>query len=163
MRFWLLLLIMIITMIMIMIMIIIIIVIIVFQLKQSAIIKQALIGLACVAWARNYLITGRARQTRKGERRPPSLFSSPAPRPPTQNWRPLLRLWLALLWNVYARVKARKEPGGEGPGAREIKVRSCYNGSSGSRMRKSRHLCKFQTMISSSMRKLHHGPLWHCG
>ena len=51
------------------------------------------------------------------------------------------------------------EPGGEGPGPREIKVRSFYNGSSGSKMRKSRHLCKFQTMISSSMRKLHYGPL----
>ena len=53
------------------IIIIIIIVIIVFQLKQSAIIKQALIGLGCVAWALNYLITCCARETRKGERRPP--------------------------------------------------------------------------------------------
>ena len=114
MRCWLLLLIIIITIIIIIItsiiiIMMIIIVIIVFQLKQSAIIKQALIGLACVAWARNYLITGRAGETRKGE------------------------------------------------------VRSCYNGSSGSKMRKSRHLCKFQTMISSSMRKLHYGPLWHWG
>ena len=32
-----------------------------------------------------------------------------------------------------------------------------------SKIRKSRHLRKFQTMISSSMRKLHYGPLWHCG
>ena len=80
MRFWLLLLIIITSIIIIVIIIIIIIVIIVFQLKQSAIIKQALIGLACVAWARNYLITGRARETREGERRPPLLFSLP-PRP----------------------------------------------------------------------------------
>ena len=63
------------------IIIIIIIIIIVFQLKQSAIIKQVLIGLACIAWARNYLITGCARETRKRERRPPPLFSPPPPPP----------------------------------------------------------------------------------
>ena len=81
MRFWLLLLIIIIIIIIItsIIIIIIIIVIIVFELKQWAIIKQALIGLACVEWARNYLITGCAREARKGERRPPLLFSPPPP------------------------------------------------------------------------------------
>ena len=133
------------------IIIIIIIIIIVFQLKQSAIIKQVLIGLACIAWARNYLITGCARETRKRERRPPPLFSPPPP-PPTK-----------LAPATQAMIGPTLEPGGEGPRAREIKVRSCYNGSSGSKMRKSRHLCKFQTMISSSLRKLHYGPLWHCG
>ena len=76
MRCWLLLLIIIITIIIIIItsiiiIMMIIIVIIVFQLKQSAIIKQALIGLGCVAWALNYIITCCARETRKGERRPP--------------------------------------------------------------------------------------------
>ena len=43
--------------------------------QATSIIKRALIGLACVAWAGNYLITGRARGTREGERRPPLLFS----------------------------------------------------------------------------------------
>ena len=63
--------------------------------------------------------------------------------------------------NVYARVKAGNEPAGDRPGAGEIKVRSCYTGSfvKTSKMRKSRHLRKFQTMISSSIRKLHYGPL----
>ena len=101
MRFWLLLLIIII--IIINIIIIIIIVIIVFQLKQSAIIKQALIGLACVAWARDYPITGCVRETRKGERRPPLLFSPPPP----QNWHPLRRLWLALLWKLAGKDQGR--------------------------------------------------------
>ena len=104
MRFWLLLLIIITSIII--IIIIIIIVIIVFQLKQSAIIKQALIGLACVAWARIYLITGCARETRKGERRRASspFLSSPFP---LQNWRPLRRLWLALLWNLEGKDQGR--------------------------------------------------------
>ena len=43
--------------------------------QVTSIIKWALIGLAYVAWAGNYLITGRARGTREGERRPPLLFS----------------------------------------------------------------------------------------
>ena len=43
--------------------------------QATSIIKRALIGLACVAWAGNYLITGRARGAREGERRPPLLFS----------------------------------------------------------------------------------------
>ena len=53
------------------------------------------------------------------------------------------------------------EPAGDRPGAGEIKVRSCYTGSSvtSSKMRKSRDLHKFQTMMSSSIRKLHYGPL----
>ena len=59
--------------------------------QETSIIKRALIGLACVAWAGNYLITARARGTREGERRPPLLFSphvsstfllSPLPSPP---------------------------------------------------------------------------------
>ena len=67
--------------------------------------------------------------------------------------------------NVYARVKARNEAARDRPVAGEIKVRSCYTGSSvkSSKMRKSRHLRKFQTMISSSIRKLHYGPLRQYG
>ena len=99
MRFWLLLLIIITS-------IIIIIIIIVFQLKQSAIIKQALIGLACVAWARIYLITGCARETRKGERRRASSPFLSSPLPP-QNWHPLRRLWLALLSNLAGKDQGR--------------------------------------------------------
>ena len=66
-----------------------------------------------------------------------------------KHWCLLRKLWLAtirdLLWNVYARVKARKEPGGDRPGAGEVKVRSCYTRSSimSSKMRKSTHLRKF--------------------
>ena len=120
---------------------------------------------------------GRARGTREGERRTPLLFSHrtsstflllspPPPPPPKKNgvcysvydW---LR-WGDLLFRVYARVKARNEPAGDGPGAG---VRSCYTGSSvmSSKMYKRRHLRKFQTMISSSMRKLHYGHLWQYG
>ena len=56
-----------------------------------------------------------------------------------------------LRWNVYARVKARNEPVGDAPGAGEIKVPSRYTASSvmSSKMRKSRHIRKFQTRISS--------------
>ena len=43
--------------------------------QATSIIKRALIGLACVGLAGNYLITGRARGTRGRERRPPLLFS----------------------------------------------------------------------------------------
>ena len=52
-----------------------------------------------------------------------------------------------LLCNVYARVKANRT------GAGEIKVRWCYTGSSvkSSKMRKSRHLRKFQAMITYIM------------
>ena len=58
--------------------------------------------------------------------------------------------WGDLLFRVYARVKARNEPAGDGPWAG---VRSCYTGSSimCSKMYKRRHLRKFQTMISSSL------------
>ena len=137
--------------------------------QATLIIKRALIGLACVAWAGNYLITGRARGTREGERRPPLLFSphasstfllSPLLSPPNktkqqqqqqQNWRLLRRLWLALLWNVYAWVKARKETGGDGPGAGEMKLCPCYTDSSimSSKMRKSRHLRKFNGIMQN--------------
>ena len=60
-----------------------------------------------------------------------------------------------LLWNAFACVKAQKGPGGNGPGEGEIKIRSCYTGSSimSSKMRKRRHLRKCQTMISSLMPK----------
>ena len=46
-------------------------------------------------------------------------------------------------------------------GAGEMKVCPSYTDSStmSSKMRKSRHLRKFHTMINSSMRKLHYGPL----
>ena len=144
MRFWLLLLIIIIIIIItsIIIIIMIIIVIIVFQLKQSAIIKQVLIGLAYVAWARNYLITRRARETRKGERRPPLIFSAS---PAFSGAR-----YAGYDWPYSGTWRGRTRGAGD-------------EGSSGSKMRKSRHLCKFQTMISSSMRKLHYGPLWYCG
>ena len=76
--------------------------------------------------------------------------SSPSPPPPKQNktkqqqqnWRLLRRRWSALLWNVYAWVKGRKETGGDGPGAGEMKVFPCYTDSSimSSKMRNSRHL-----------------------
>ena len=105
---------------------------------------------------------GRARGTREGERRTPLLFSHRMSStfllfvPPKTNgvcysvydW---LR-WGDLLFRVYARVKARNEPAGDGPWAG---VRSCYTGSSimSSKMYKRRHLRKFQTMISSSIRK----------
>ena len=59
-------------------------------------------------------------------------------------------------------MRLGNEPAGDRPGAGEIKVRSCYTGSKSvksSKMRKSRDLHKFQTMISSSIRKLHYGPL----
>ena len=58
-------------------------------------------------------------------------------------------------------MRVGNEPAGDRPGAGEIKVRSCYTGSSvkSSKMCKSRDLHKFQTMISSSIRKLHYGPL----
>ena len=61
--------------------------------QATSIINRALIGLACVAWAGNYVITGRARGTREGESRPPLLFSphasstfllSPLPSPSPQ-------------------------------------------------------------------------------
>ena len=60
-----------------------------------------------------------------------------------------------------ALVEAGNEPARDRPGAGEIKVRWCYTGSSvnSSKMRKSRNVRKFQTMISSSIRKLHYGPL----
>ena len=62
-----------------------------YSIQATSIIKRSLIGLACVARAGNYLITGRARGTREGERRPPLLFSPHAsstfllssPRPPS--------------------------------------------------------------------------------
>ena len=48
--------------------------------------------------------------------------------------------------------KSAEKLAGDGPGDGEIKVRSCYTGSSvmSSKMCKRRHLRKFQTMISSS-------------
>ena len=104
------------------------------QLKQSVIMGEASSGLLY------FSDLSRASST---------FLLSPQKR---KHWCLLRKLWLAtirdLLWNVYARVKARKEPGGDGPAAREIKVRSCYTGSSikSSKMRKSRHLRKFQTM-----------------
>ena len=90
---------------------------------------------------------------------PPPLLPLPSPLPPRKktkqqqqkNWRLLCRLWLAILWNVYAWVNARKENGGDGPGAGEIKVCPCYTDSSimSSKVRKSRHLCKFNGMMQN--------------
>ena len=58
---------------------------------------------------------------------------------------------MALLWNVYAWVKARKETGGDGPGAGDIKVCPYYTDSSimSSKMCKSRHLRKFNSMMQN--------------
>ena len=57
--------------------------------------------------------------------------------------------------------KHRMNLPGTDQGRGEINVQSCCTGSSvmSSKMLKSRHLRKFQTMISSSMRKIHYGPL----
>ena len=48
-------------------------------------------------------------------------------------------------------VKARKETGGDGPRVGEIKVCPCYTDSSimSSKMRKSRHLRKFNGMMQN--------------
>ena len=138
--------------------------------QATSIIKRVLIGLACVAWAGNYQITGRARGTREGRggllsfsllMRPRHFFFRPSSPPPNktkqqqqqqqQNWRLLRRLWLALLWNVYVWVKARKETGGDGPGAGKMKVCLCYTDSSimSSKMHKSRHLRKFKGIMQN--------------
>ena len=117
--------------------------------QETSIIKRALIGLAWVAWAGNYLITGRASST--------FLLSPllPPPPPPPQtkqnNNNKKTGAWLALLWNVYAWVKARKETGGDGPGAAEMKVCPCYTDSSimSSKMCKSRYLRKFNGMMQN--------------
>ena len=144
--------------------IIIIIIIIVFQLKQSAIIKRALIGLVCVAWARNCLITSRARETREGGRRPPPPFSPPPPPRPPKRKKTGDRLWLALIWNVYARVKARKESGEEGPGAREKKVRLCcwffYNKFGEEQEQAPTQVPNHNKFFDA---QVHYGPLWHWG
>ena len=136
----------------------------VYQLLLSqpflAIIKRALFGLACVACL---AVQGGHAKGRGGllffsliVRPRHFFFCPPHPPPPKKNgvcysvydW---LR-WGDLLFRVYARVEARNEPAGDGPGAG---VRSCYTGSSimSSKMFKRRHLRKFQTMISSSIRK----------
>ena len=89
-------------------------------------------------------------------------ISSFALRPRPKKMVPATQSMIGYYEGTYsARVKAGNEPAGDRPGAGEIKVRWCYTGSSvnSSKMRKSRHLRKFQTMISSSIRKLHYGPL----
>ena len=117
-------------------------------------------------------ILGRARGTREGERRTPLLFShctsstflllSPRP-PPPKKMASATQSMIGYGEGTYSlefmRVsKQRNEPAGDGPGAG---VRLCYTGSSimSSKMYKRRHLREFQTMISSSMRKLHYGHL----
>ena len=86
--------------------------------------------------------------TQRGEKASsPFLSSTPPPSP------------RKLAPATQAMIGPTLEPGGERPGAREIKVRLCNDGFSGWKMRKSRHLCKFQTMVSSSLRKLHYDPL----
>ena len=64
------------------------------------------------------------------------------------------------LWNLYSRVKVRKNLAGGGGGGGDkrffnftLVLKMISN------MRKSRHLRKFQTMINSLMRKLHYSPL----
>ena len=82
---------------------------------------------ACADWPRlrsmrqsDYLITGRARGTREGERGPTPLFSPRASSTfllslPQKSYEWLR--WGELLWNLYARVKVLKELGEDGPGA----------------------------------------------
>ena len=85
--------------------------------QATSIIKRALIGLACVAWAGNYLTTGRARGTREGERRPPLLFSphasstfllSPLLPPSAQEQAPTQVQWhdaeLTVKWHLTDRL-----------------------------------------------------------
>ena len=65
-----------------------------------------------------------------------------------------------LLWNLYSRVKVRKNLAGGGGGAGDKRfVHVTLVLLMSSKMRKSRHLRKFQTMINSLMRKLHYSPL----
>ena len=85
-----------------------------------------------------------------------SSFAPPPPSPPqtkqnnnnNKDWRLLRRMIGPTLerW-----VKARKETGGDGPGAGGTKVCSCYTDSSIMRlkMRKSRHLLKFNGMMQN--------------
>ena len=79
---------------------------------------------------------------------PPTPFPAPAKKmvPATQS-----------MIGTYSGTLAQNEPVENEPGAGEINVQSCYTGSSvmSSKMLKSRHLRKFQTMISWSMCKLH--------
>ena len=63
-----------------------------------------------------------------------------------------------LLWNLYSRVKVRKNLAGGGGGDKRF-VHVTLVLLMSSKMRKSRHLRKFQTMINSLMRKLHYSPL----
>ena len=83
----------------------------------------------------DYLITGRARGTRGGGEEVSSPYlssyvldiSSFAPKKSYDCYDG------GLLWNLSARVKVRKDAGGDGPGALGgggINVRSCYTGSS---------------------------------
>ena len=111
---------------------------------------------AGAVWISLRSMLGRARGTRVFDI---SSFATPSPCQ-KKKWRPLRSLWLG----AYSRTLAQNEPVENGPGAGEINVQSCYTGSSvmSSKILKSRHLRKFQTMLSSSMRKLHYSPLWQC-
>ena len=91
--------------------------------QATSIITRALIGLACVAWASNDLITGRARGTREGERRPPFLFSphasstfllSPLLLPPNKTKQQQQQ---KLAPATQAMIGPKKETVGDGPGA----------------------------------------------
>ena len=77
-----------------------------------------------------------------------SSFAPPPPRPRQKN-APATQSMIG----TYSRTLAQNEPVEDGQRAGEINVQSCYTGSSvmSSKMLKSRHLRKFQTMISSSM------------
>ena len=57
---------------------------------------------------------------------------------------------MTLLWNIHTCVKALKETVGDGPGAGEIKICSCYTDSSimSSKMRSD--LRKFNGMMQNS-------------
>ena len=103
---------------------------------------------AGAVWISLRSMLGRTRGTRVLDI---SSFAPPPPRPHQKN-APATQSMIG----TYSRTLAQNEPVEDGQRAGEINVQSCYTGSSvmSSKMLKSRHLRKFQTMISSSMCKL---------
>ena len=125
--------------------------------------ERVLIGLSYVASAGQ--ITGCASGTREGGDEASSPFlSSPFLSSCVLDicsFAPTKKLWL-LRWGgttlepLFARQSTEK-PSGRGGDKRFVHVTLVLLMSS--KMRKSRHLRKFQTMINSLMRKLHYSPL----